>query len=303
MRSRSNRRRRGRPRRPMYTASTGQRRSHLSLGRCISPNAQAAGHPRRRGRRPRTSWGSASRRCAGSTSNHLRVFCTTPTAVPIKNLVLAAVRAPLTLPTSAFVGRQSHGVATPRALPPGRSFKERLFAALGAHLSSHCYSTVLVYVYVCMCVCVTTLGDRLSLVKISMAGPPGPTPYASAAISTGGPVLATAGGGSSRMPPWHRKGGLGGGSAIEGSVRVATRRTDSPCSATGRSMKPNIDLLLDIDSSATNLLGFAVRDVKAPDLKPIRCSKSSHHRPAKSSLEPVLRLGTLMSRSHRRLTS
>ena len=30
--------------------------------------------------------------------------------------------------------------------------------------------------------CVATLGDRLSLVKIRMAGPPGPTPYASASI-------------------------------------------------------------------------------------------------------------------------
>jgi hypothetical protein len=108
--------------------------------------------PRPRGRRSRTSWGSASRLCAGSTSIHLRVFCTTLTASPFEYLVFPAVRAPPTSPTFAFVGRQSHGVATPRALPPGRGFKERLFAArgVGAHHSSHCSAP-----FLCVCVCVS----------------------------------------------------------------------------------------------------------------------------------------------------
>lgn len=101
------------------------------------------GRQLRHGRAGANRWVSSA-----STSNHLRVFCTTPTANPLENLVFAAVRAPLTLPTFAIVGRQSHGVATPRAPPPGRGFKERLFAAHGAHLSSHCNCTVLV----CMCV-------------------------------------------------------------------------------------------------------------------------------------------------------
>lgn len=51
---------------------------------------------------------------------------------------------------------------------------------------------------VCVCMCVWIVVDRLSLVKIRMAGPPGPTPTP-VQRSAQGPALATPGG-RSRMP-------------------------------------------------------------------------------------------------------
>lgn len=71
------------------------------------------------------------------TISQSRIFRSTPTAIPVEDLVFTAVRAPLTLPTFASVGRQGHGVATPRAPPPGGSFKEGLLAAIRTHLSCH----------------------------------------------------------------------------------------------------------------------------------------------------------------------